>query len=274
MPELKNKNDYNSNPFTLSFDALSRFFSTNMPWAVVLIVLGIIGFLFQLGSNLASLTSSESGSTTSTTASSASVDPAVVVAIVIFVLVFVLIAVIIGTIIKVYFNGMFTHVALKSQQEKPVTFNEAFEAVTKRFWRLFGAQLLADLKILGWTLLLIVPGIVAALRYSMLPYVIMNESENEKGIGDSHSKTKVLSRGKLVEVFGVSTVAAIVPVIGSLIGLSGKAALFNQFNYYNQHNLEKPKTHWLNYLGFVLLALMTLFIGFIVLILVLVTIAD
>lgn len=269
MPELKNKKEYNSNPFTLSFDALSRFFNNNMPWAIVLIVLGVVGFLFQLGSNLSSLSSSNSSSAPAP-ASSTSLDPAVIAAIIIFVLVFVLLVLIVGSIIKVYFDGMFAYVALKSEEEQSASFGEAFEAVTKRFWRLFGAQLLAMLKIFGWLLLFIVPGIVAALRYSLLPYVIMNESENEKGVGDSHTKTKALSRGRLVEVFGVATAAGIIPVIGSIVSLSGKAALFNQFSYYNQHNLEKPKVHWLNYLGFVLLALLLLFLGFITLIVILV----
>lgn len=263
MSEIKHKKEYNSNPFTLSFDALSKFFNHNMTWAIVMIVFGIVGFLFQMVSNVASLTSSESSTGTTSAASNPSLDPAVIAAIVILVLVFVLIAVVIGTVVQVYYNGMFTYVALRSEEGKSATFSEAFEAVTKRFWRLFGAQLLAALKILGWTLLLIVPGIIAGLRYSMLPYVIMNESEKEKGIGDSHDKTKALSKGRLIEVFGISTVAALIPVIGTIAGLSGKAALFNQFDYYNQHNLEKPKKHWLNYLGLVLLALLFLFIGLI-----------
>lgn len=271
MSELKNKKDYNSNPFTLSFESLSRFFNSNMPWAIVLIVLGVVNFLFQTGSNLASLTSSESSSST---AAGTAIEPAVIAAIVIFVLVLVLIAIIVGSVVKVYFNGMFSHVALQSESEKTVSFGEAFQAVSQRFWRLLGAQLLADIKIIGWTLLFIIPGIVAALRYSMLPYVIMSEPENEKGIGDSHAKTKALSKGRLIEIFGISTVATIIPVIGSIIGLSGKAALYNQLSYYNQHNLEKPKVHWLNYLGLILLAGLLLFMGFIVMIILLIALGS
>jgi flagellar biosynthesis protein FlhB len=264
MAEIKPK-EYDSNPFTLSFNALGRFFHSNAGWAIVVIVLGVLGFLFQMGSNLAQVASNSSGSTSSsyTPPSSSSLEPAVIIAIVVFVGVLVLVAIVIGTVMKVYFQGMFSYVALKSEDGQAVSFKEAFDEVTKRFWRLFLAQLLADLKILGWYLLLIVPGVIASLRYSLLPYQIMSDPATEKNIKDSHDKTKAVSKGRLIEVFGVSTVSALIPVVGSLVGLSGKAALFNQLDHYNQKNIQKPKVHWLNYLGFILLAVLLLFIGLI-----------
>lgn len=275
MSELNNKNSYNSNPFTLSFNAFGRLFKHNTAWAVVLIVFGVIGFLINMVSNLAQLfAENTSSSTTSSYSQSSSPEFAIIIAAIIFIGVILLVFSVAYITVYTYIKGMFAYVALKSEEEKSVDFKEAFDAVSKRFWRLLLSSILAQLKIIGWTLLFIIPGIIASLKYSLLPYLIMSESESEKGIKDSHDKTKAVSKNKLMEVFGVSTVGALIPIIGSVIDLSGKAALFNQLSYYNQNNLEKPKTHWLNYIGLMLIGAFILFLVFILVLVLIIAIAK
>lgn len=257
---------YNSNPFTLAFQAMQRLFNTNSGWAIALIILGIFGTIGQFARAVARYSIDNSTSSTNTTLSSTGhIDPTVIIAIVIVVLVFVIFALIIGTAISAFINGMFSYVALQSENGKTVSFTEAFNETTKRFWRLFGARLLANLKILGWFLLLIVPGIIATYRYQLLPYLIMNESPDEKGIQDSHTKLKALEKGRLWEVFGVSTVASIVPFIGNVLGLSGQAALFKQLKATEEKPATRPNIHWLNYLGLVLLTFILFIIALLVL---------
>ncbi len=253
--------EYNSNPFTLAFDSMSRMFNKNAPWAITVLVLALFGFFGQLGSNIATTLSDNSASTESystSMSSSSSLDVSSIVAIVIVVSVGVIIFGTLAAIVSTYIQGMFSYVALKSEEDKEVTFNEAFQATSKRFWRLFFAQLLAYLKIVGWTLLFIIPGIIASLRYRLLPYIIMNEPETETGITKAHDDSKTLVKGRLMEVFGVATVATVIPILGTLLGLSGNAALHNQLGYYNKSGLEKPKIHWLNYIGLILIALITM----------------
>lgn len=265
---------YESNPFMLSFQALSRFFDANSVWAVVIIVFNLIGFFFQGVSNLASISTPESTPTNVASESAInSPEPAVIVAIVVLVLIFVIVAIVVGTVINVFLQGMFSYVALQSEKGKKVSFSEAFNAVTKRFWVLLGAQLLAMLKILGWTLLLIIPGIIAAMRYALLPYIIMAEDSID-GAGSSHTRVKAVTKGRLWEVFGVSTVAAIVPVLGPALDISGKAALYNQLSHYHDNNLEKPKIHWLNYIGILLLGLLAFFVALVALVLVSLSISN
>ncbi len=268
---------YNSNPFTLSFNALERFFKANLAWAIVILAFGLFGFLFQATSSVANNVSEPSGDSSISSSSHSAfsnVDIGIIATVITIAVLFLLIIMVIGGVIQTFLTGMFSHVINQSEQGKAVSFSEAFHATTKRFWRLFWASILAQLKIFGWTLLLIIPGIVAALRYSLLPYLIMNESEKEKGVVDSHTKLKAVVKGRLWEIFGVSTVAAIIPFIGSVVGLAGRGALYRQLQYSYDHKTKRPKIHWLNYLGLVLLGLLILFIGFIISIALVIAIAT
>lgn len=247
---------YDSNPFTLTFNALGRFFNTNVNWAIVVIALAVISFVGQAISDLVRFISEGSLSDAppdfSQFSSGPAPDPAVVVAVVIVVFCLAVTAIVVTSIIGAFINGMFSYVALNSEAGKTIGFSEAFNATIKRFWRLLLSQLLANLKIFGWTLLFIIPGIVAGYRFQLLPYLIMSESENEKGIGDSHNKTKALVKGRLWELFGISFVAGIVPFVGSLLGLSGKASFYKQLQATAHAPEKRPKIHWLNFIGLIL----------------------
>lgn len=258
---------YDSNPFTLAFNAFIKFFNTNVGWAIAVLVMGIFGFIGQMISNVAQVAMTpESTTTTSSssdviTSSGAASDTnvAAIAMIVVGVVIILLFVIAIASAVSTYISGMLSYVALQSEKGKSVGFSEAWEATSKRFWRLYLASLLAGLKIFGWTLLFIIPGIIASLRYKLLPYVIMADSQTS-GVGSSHESTKQIVKGRLMEVFGVATVASIVPFVGSLVGLTGNAALFSQLKTYDDANLEKPKVHWLNYLGLILIGILVLFL--------------
>lgn len=282
---------YDSNPFSLAFNSFMRMFNTNTGWAVVFLIFALLGAMVQFAGNIADIASTTStdyeqqsttrqyeaddngitplGSDTneldefSTAATDSDTSTAAVILLVVGISLIVLVFVGVMAAAGVFITGMFTYVALQSEKGKAVQFSEAWGATVKRFWRLLGAQLLAGLKIFGWTLLFIVPGIIAALRYTLLPYVVMSTAEDEKGIKNTHNKTKSLVKGRLMEVFGIATVAVIIPFIGSMLELTGNAALYTQLQHYNEKGLEKPKVHWLNYLGLILIALLVLFALFI-----------
>ncbi len=270
---------YDSNPFTLSFSALERFFKSNLVWAIVILAFGLFGFLFQAtGSVMDTVSQPAAPDNHQPTSLSHSTfndaDGGVIAAIIIIAAIFIVILVLISSVIQTFITGIFSYVINQSEQEKSVSFSEAFHATTKRFWRLFWASILANIKIFLWTLLLIIPGIIATLRYSLLPYLIMNESEKEKGIIDSHNKMKAIVRGRLWEVFGVATVSVIIPFIGNIVGLAGRGALYRQLQYSYDHKAKRPKVHWLNYLGILLLTVAILLILMIIGLLLLVMAAD
>jgi len=72
----------------------------------------------------------------------------------------------------------------------------------KRFWTCLGANLLMVVFILLWMLLLIIPGIIAALAYSMTPYII---AENESiGPLEAITKSKEMMQGNKWKFFCLS----------------------------------------------------------------------
>lgn len=247
---------YNSNPFTLAFDALGRFFSHNAAWAAVIIVIGFLGFMVQIVTN--AVAPSGGTSTRSTTPAATegvgSFEPAQIVIFAAIILIVTLVIIVAATAIGTFINGMFAYVALKSEEGKSVSLSEAFRETSSRFYRLFFASLLAALKITGWMLLFIVPGIIAAYRYTLLPYLIMDESTDEKGVRDAHTKTKLLVKGRLFEIFGIAFVTGIIPFVGELLGISGYAASYRQLSATKEDPSQRPSVHWLNYVGLALIA--------------------
>lgn len=255
-PEEKTqKNQYISNPFKLAVDATSRLFETNKVWAIVIIVLGLFG-AFPQGSG------SNQDSQKVTEAASSNPETSTIIATAILIFGVILVVLVIALVIGSYVEGMLSYVALQSEKGKKVTFSEAVGEVNKRFSRLLGAYALALVKIVGWSLLLIVPGIIAAVRYSLLSYVIMDQPAEEKSVKAAHDRVKEVTSGRLWEVFGIQF-TGIVPIVGSLFSLAGGAALYKQLQVFTDKKLEKPKIHWLNYL-----ALVFILIGLILLVLI------
>jgi hypothetical protein len=252
-PDTNKPKGYESNPFKLALAATQRLFNTNRTWAIILFILGLVGAFSG------SPTSQEQSSTTqSTLATDASVGK--ILALVVLIVSLVAIVVIVALVIGTYVQGILSYVALQSEKGNTVRFSEARDAVRQRFWRLLGAQLLAIVKICGWLLLFIIPGIIAAFRYSLLSYVIMDESADKHSVKESHDRVKTLTNSRLWEVAGVS-MTGIVPALGGLLDIAGKAAQYNQLKHYHDSKIEKPRIHWLNYMLPVALLLAIIALG-------------
>ncbi len=67
------------------------------------------------------------------------------------------------------------------------------------FWRILLLSLVESVLILLWSLLLIVPGIIAAYRYSMATYVLLDHPEY--GVMDCIRESKSLTEGRKGELF-------------------------------------------------------------------------
>lgn len=234
----KTQPTYISNPFKLANEAAKRLYSTNRVWAIVLIVLGILNTLSSADAARPSANQEPAA-----TAANPEISFASIVLIISLITLFMLIVIIIAT----YMTGILSHITLQSERGKKASLSEAIQATQDRFWRLFGSLVLAAAKIFGWTLLFVIPGIVAALRYSLLGYVIMDQTAEKHGIKDSHERVKKITSGRLLEVLGVSF-TGIVPFIGTLYSTAGNAGLYVQLKTYTDKKLEKPAIHWLNYL--------------------------
>ena len=67
------------------------------------------------------------------------------------------------------------------------------------FWRIILLNLLLSIFVFLWSLLLIVPGIIAAYRYSMATYVLLDHPEY--GVMDCIRESKALTAGRKGELF-------------------------------------------------------------------------
>lgn len=77
-------------------------------------------------------------------------------------------------------------------------FNDLFSR-TDIFWKAFGLRVLTTLYTLLWSLLLIIPGIIAALSYSMAPYIL---TENPSmGVSEAIERSKEMMDGNKWRLF-------------------------------------------------------------------------
>jgi len=297
----KHEQDYDSNPFTISFRGFGLLAQYAKGIVIALVVLAVLNFGFNIVGQIVSVIadSDSSSSQSDTTESSFSFDDftndnkpsafsgdeevsleslnqtiedngddvsaATIASIVALALGIVLIVFIIAgpiaLLISAVTKGVIAAGMMSAADEKEISFGEAFSQMGSRLGTLFVAELISGLKILGGYLLLIVPGIRAQLRYESVPYIIM--SDNEIGASDALKKSKELYDKHLMEVFGIKFVGGIIPIIGSAITAGGIGLSLRQLEAYKKNNQETPKTHWLNYLGLLLAGLFFVFIALI-----------
>lgn len=261
---------FESNPFLLAFNALGRLFNTNATWAIALVILGAVSAVISLPGDASSEKSSDEQVIRRVSETLSQYDTMTLLGMALGVALVLGIIATISYAIQIFVGGLFAYVALESEKGRSVSFNEAFDAVKKRFKRLFLAQGFAGIKIFLWTLLFIIPGIIASLRYALLPYIIMDESEKETKITASHDRVKSIVKGRLFEIFGLGVAAGIIPIMNSVLQVSGGAAQYRQLASSYDNKTARPPIHWVNYLLLALLVILC--VAFIALMVVLVVV--
>lgn len=239
----KSQANINTNPFSRAFRGLELFFKHNQMWAIIFLIFSGLGTLAQwLPQDSPPPTSSSGGAVDASLPGLGAPE----IAILTFLILSITFA---ALVVLVYLYGIMAYVTWKTSKGETAGFGEAFGAVTKRFWTIMVVQVFTGLKILGGFLLLIVPGIRAALRYEMVLLPVFDENLNAR---DAMKRIKNLTNKHLMEIFGVGTVGAIVPVLGSVLQLGGYAVMYPELKMLEKHVGPMPKVHWLNYLGLIL----------------------
>lgn len=95
----------------------------------------------------------------------------------------------------------YSKVSLMAYDKEKVTINDLF-AYVSQFVRAFGLTLVIAVKVMLWSLLLFIPGIIAAISYSQSFYIA---AENpELGITEVIDESKKLMMGRKMEYFVLS----------------------------------------------------------------------
>lgn len=272
---------YDSNPFTISFKGFGLLVEFAKGVFITILVLGVLAFIGNILSSIGDLTTNSNTSTnnsyydytTSTeveeSVENTSINLAATAVILVIVFGVVALMIIISVVISAAYKGFVAAGAVASSQRRMITVGEALSAMADRYGVLFKSELIATLRIIGGFLLLIVPGIRAALRYQALPYYVM--ADKSLTSSQALAQTKRLYNKHLMEVFGIQFVGSLIPIIGGAFSAGGMVLSAQQLKEYDAAKAATPSTHWLNYLGlFIGAALFLLFIGVTVLILILV----
>ncbi len=263
----KPKVAFESNPFKVIFNGFDKLFKFNQNMAIILLVIAVISSFGQfLNFGFGGAGSSESMPVE--TASSPELATGVIVAIVMIVVSLVLVILAVALFIGTIVNGFMAYVAYKTARAETTTFSEAIKAVWEKFWTILWIQIIVFFKVVGGLLLFIVPGVRAMLRYDMVLFPVFDGNANAK---QAIAKSKSITKNHLIEVFGMAVAAGIIPFIGQLFHISGRAIMYPQLRDLHASGTAAPKVHWLNYLGFVLAIVLLLLIAAIVSIIVMMT---
>lgn len=241
-PAKSEHTTYESNPFKVTFGGIDKLFKLNQPWGIAIIVIGLLSGFGQF------YNSPYSGS--------GALSSLALLGIVFGGLAFLIAAIVLSTL----YRGAVAYVALKTMQGEHVGFKDAVMASADRFWTLLGIEAVVFLKVLGGLLLFIVPGVRAALRYNMVFLPVFDK--NAKAM-EAITDIKSLTKDHILEIFGMSTAAGIVPIVGPALGVGGQIVIYPQLRKLKASSASKPPVHWLNYLGFILMAAFVLFALFI-----------
>ncbi len=105
-----------------------------------------------------------------------------------------LLGIVVGAPLMVGIAGFSLSIARKQE----ATISQLFDGI-KKFWTCLGTYLLATIFIILWMLLLIIPGIMAALSYAMIYYILAED--DSIGPLKALAKSKEMMRGNRWKLF-------------------------------------------------------------------------
>jgi uncharacterized membrane protein len=270
--QLAPKAVYQNNPFMIAIDGLSLLFKSAYSVAILAIVLCSLAFLAQTAQSIIQFSNSltEMGpekqqvppeqATREFQSMLASIDVSGWVMIVTLIALVIIGVVVIDTIVR----GIVDYTAAGLANGKKVTLKQAFQGVMQRFIPYFGLRLLVAIKVLLWSLLLIVPGIIMAVRYSLAGVSFFDKKQSPMAAIDSSiglTKNAWLTTFASQSFFNMITLGAI-----ELLLMPGTLAIL--YRQYKQGG-DKPSAHVLSWIALMIpIVLAALFLMFFILLVV------
>ena len=114
----------------------------------------------------------------------------------------VIISAIIGGLYSIFVTDALTvgtcNYFIKNTDSKP-SFKEIFSGFKVKYGRNIGTLLLVGIKLVLWTLLFIIPGIIKSYEYSIIPYILADDPEISSK--DAFKKAKQMMKGNKWRLF-------------------------------------------------------------------------
>lgn len=272
---------YNTNPFSLIFDAFSRAFKINQNVAITVLVGGIIIYVGnQIFSNIPDILN------TIGEGSSKELSVGLGIASLLFSLGYIVVA----TVIDTLWRGFTAYAGLKNARWESTGFKDSFSQATKAFWKVICISIISGLWMFAYLLpsifvmivgivllaadqtaagtgvlisagILFVVGLVFSQRFWISRTLSYFAAFDENlGVFASMDRSKQLTKNRLMEMWGVTFAAAIVPIISPVLTAFGIGMYYLQLKVYRDHKVELPKTHILSWLPVMLFGLIALFV--------------
>lgn len=122
-----------------------------------------------------------------------------------------------SAILSIILQIGFTKETLKFVDNKTPSLQGMFNA-KDYFWRYIGVSILYSLIVLGGLILLIIPGIIWAVKYSMSTFILI---DTNAGIKESLRKSGELTQGNKWNIFLFGLVVGLVNMLGFMVYLVG-----------------------------------------------------
>jgi hypothetical protein len=154
------------------------------------------------------------------------------------------------------FSGVSAYTSYKLSQNKQVFLSEAFREAFDNLWSYLWLQIIITVKIILWTLLLVIPGIIMSVRYSLAGVAFFDEKKKLRGNAAIQESLR-LTRGAWITTYAAHNLFNFLTLytISSVVSTAANATLYKQFT---QTGDKKPDAHWLSWLA--LIAPIVLFI--------------
>lgn len=239
--EPKTTLPYINNPFFIAIEGIRRFFIHALAAAVLLVVLSASNTINPGAFAPTPATDDQMDSTSSEVVPGPelTLDPAILITFGIIALVILAALVVIGTIL----GGIIYYSAARVSNNEHASLKDAWRATRDNFGAFLWLQILMGLKLLAWTLLFIVPGVIMYYRYSLASISFFDKGlRGNAAIKDSLALTK----GSWLTTFASQTLFTIVSLgtLSTLVTVSASAILYRQFS--DTPLAQRPKTHELS----------------------------
>lgn len=277
---------FNNNPFSLTFEAMTRAFRINQALAITVLVGGII---MGLGNQILNYTPDVFNAVARNS------DESVAAVLTAISVVLTLFLVLLSLFVNIVWVGFTAFAGLRNARYEQTTIGAAFRAGLKVFWKVLATALFIGLIVSAFILpsivtaiiggilvandqngvsigvfmaagLLFIAGLFMAIRYnvarSLAYYAMIDENLS---IMQSLSRSKQLTNGRLIEMIGVTGAASIVPVISPVLMAFGVGSYYLQLKVYRDNDAPMPKIHILSWLPIGLMILYTFVVLFFIL---------
>lgn len=243
-PQSPSAQTYINNPFMVALKGMQLLFNAALSVAVLFIVLSILSFArerineSQSNQEVFEGVAREFGNLNS---------PSEITIVVILLL----LIVVLTFFLQIIVSGVADFTSAKLAKGEKTTLGQALKGVLGSFWSYAWLRLLLSIKILLWSLLLIIPGVVKTFRYSLAGVAFFDKKlRGQAAIDESIS----LTNGAWMTTFSSTMLLNIVTFgyIPFLITPGTNAILYRQFGAAGE---SKPKAHVLSWITVVLAAI-------------------